>query len=425
MNQIEEVVSQRLKDKYYTLKHASGLRIYIYPKKGHSSTYAILGTKFGSINTEFKFLGQEGVTKVPKGIAHYLEHKLFESEDGDAFSKYAKTGASANAYTSFDMTGYLFSCTENFKESLKILIDFVQSPYFTEKTVQKEQGIIGQEIKMYDDDPSWRVMFNLFKIMFHNHPVKDDIAGTIDSISKINAENLYKCYDSFYNLNNMALCIAGNVEVNEVLKVVDDALKPTSGTIPENIFPQEPYEVVKNRIEQKFPVSMPAFQLGFKEDASKGRPTIEESTQTDIILYLLTSKTSTLYNELIDKNLINETFGYENFEGPGYLASIFSGESSYPDMVAEIIKKHVTKLHENKIQKEEFELAKKAIYGKTVSLLNSAENIANAMLTLEFSGKELFSAIECIAKTTLNDVNERLKHQLDVNNTALSVISPL
>lgn len=424
MIKVEEVRSERLKDKYYKFKHSSGLKVYIYPKEGYNSTYAILGAKVGSIDTNFKISGKSEKVTVPDGIAHYLEHKLFESEDGDAFSKYAKTGASANAYTSFDMTGYLFSCTENFEESLKILIDFVQSPYFTEQTVKKEQGIIGQEIKMYEDDPSWRVMFNLLKAMYHKHPVKNDIAGTIESISKINADNLYEVYNNFYNLNNMTMCIAGKVTPNKVLKILDETLKPSHNTVPETIFEKEPYEVAKKRVEQKFPISMPLFQLGFKDDASKGRLTIEESTQTDIILYVLASKSSKLYNDLIEKGLINETFGYECFEGRGYCASILSGESRDPDKVSEIIKEYVKDLHLKGIEKEDFERAKKSIYGKTVSLLNSAENIANAMLTLDFSNKELFEAIECIAKTTLDDVNERLKNQLDVNNCALSVVLP-
>ena len=424
MVKLEEINSERLHDKYYRVKHKSGLKVYIYPKEGYNSSYAILGAKVGSIDTTFKIPGKAENVVVPDGIAHYLEHKLFESEEGDAFAEYAKTGASANAYTSFDMTGYLFSCTEDFDKSLKILIDFVQSPYFTEKTVKKEQGIIGQEIKMYEDDPSWQVMFNLLKAMYHNHPVKKDIAGTVESIAKINADNLYEVYNNFYNLNNMTLCIAGKVNPVEILNILDEKLKPSYNMVPETIFAKEPYEIVKQRVEQRFPISMPLFQLGFKENASKGRMTIEESTQTDIILSVLASKSSKLYNDLINKGLINDSFGYECFEGPGYLASIFSGESRDPDKVAEIIKERVTELHAKGIAEEDFERAKKSIYGKSVSLLNSAENIANVMLTLDFADKELFEAVECIANTSLIDVNERLKSQLDVSNCSLSVVAP-
>ena len=213
MNIIKEIKSDRVGDKYYEVEHSSGLKIFIYPKENNNSTYAVFGTKYGSVDVNFKTSDEKETNTVPAGIAHYLEHKLFESEDGDAFTRYAKTGASANAYTSFDKTCYLFSCTENVYESLEILLDFVQTPYFTEQTVQKEQGIIGQEIRMYDDDPQWRVMFNLLRAMYHNHPVRVDIAGTVESIAEITPELLYKCYHTFYNLNNMVLCVAGNVDL--------------------------------------------------------------------------------------------------------------------------------------------------------------------------------------------------------------------
>ena len=425
MLNLKEVKSERLGESYYVLNHKSGLTVNIYPKRGHNSTYAIFGTKFGSINTKFKFTEKNEVVTVPDGIAHYLEHKLFESEDGDAFKKYAKTGASANAYTSFDMTGYLFSCTENFEESLKILIDLVQTPYFTEETVKKEQGIIGQEIKMYQDDPSWRVMFNLYRAMFHSHPVKVEIAGSIESIAKINPDNLYDCYNHFYNLNNMALCIAGKVDLDSTVRLIDSLVKPPkTSNIPESIFPDEPYEIVKNRVVEHLPVSIPNFQIGFKEESNKERLTDEDIAQTGIILYALAAKSSSLYKELLDKNLINESFGYEYFEGPGYNAVMFSGEAREPDKINEILIKHVENLKKNGVKEKDFELAKKALYGKAVKMLNSAENIADAMLALGFANREIFSSIESIAKTSLDDVNKRLQKELDVKNSAISIILP-
>lgn len=425
MLNLKEVKSERIGDSYYVLNHKSGLRVFLYPKKGHNSTYAIFGTKFGSINTKFKYKNKDEIITVPDGIAHYLEHKLFESEDGDAFSKYAKTGASANAYTSFDVTGYLFSCTEKFPESLKILMDLVQDPYFTDETVKKEQGIIGQEIKMYQDDPSWRVMFNLYRAMFHNHPVKVEIAGSVESIAKINPKNLYECYNNFYNLNNMVLCISGKIDLEETVKLVDSLVKPSSSEpLPESIFPDEPYEIVKNRVVEKLPVFIPNFQIGFKEKSRKERVTDEEMAQTGIILYTLGAKSSLLYKELLDKGLINETFSYEYFEGPMYNAVLFSGEANEPDKINEILLKHVKELKANGVREDDFKLAKRALYGKAVKMLNSAENISDSMMSLNFAGRELFQSIECVAKTSLDDVNKRLKDQLDPENSAISIIFP-
>ncbi len=422
---LKEIKSDRIGDKYFFIEHESGLKVFVYPKEGYNSTYAIIGTKYGSINTSFKVCGKDEVIKVPAGIAHYLEHKLFESEDGDAFSKYAKTGACANAYTSFDLTCYLFSCTEKFEESLKILLDFVQSPYFTDETVEKERGIISQEIKMYDDDPSWRVMFNLLAAMYHNHPVKLDIAGSIESISKINPENLYECYNGFYNPSNMVLCVAGNVDPDNVFKIVNEMVKKSDSKVPECILPKEPYNVVTDRIEQHFEIAMPTFQLGFKEEAKDSRLTDEQLAQTDIILQSFASRSSKLYKDLMDEKLINDSFGYEYFEGTGYAAVIFSGESKDPDKAAKMIKEAVLELHKNGINKEDFERAKKLVYGRNVSMLNSAENISNAMMNLAFSNRELFHAIECIANTTIEQVNDRLKQQLDNKNSSLSVVLPL
>lgn len=416
-----EIKSDRLGEKYYKTVHKSGLTIYVYPKEDYTSTYAIFGTNYGSVNTCFSVDGSEKIT-VPDGIAHYLEHKLFESEDGDAFAKYAKTGASANAYTSFEKTCYLFSCTENFKESLEILLGFVQEPYFTAETVQKEQGIIGQEIKMYDDSPDWKVMFNLLEIMYHNHPVKIDIAGTVESIAQITAEKLYKCYNSFYNLHNMVLCVAGNVNTDEVLKIADEKLKPSKEQTVESFFPDEPYEIVKDYIEQDFPVAMPLFQLGYKEKADKSRATAEEMAYTDIVLAALAGNSSDLYNELMNLNLINSSFSYEYFEGPGYRSTIFSGESRDPEKTAGYIKEYIKNKIKSGITEEEFEIARNTVYGSSVAALNNISSIANILTEFHFSGKELYDYLKYIADATAEDVNIRLKAQLDSSNCALSVV---
>lgn len=419
--EIKEIKSTALSEKYYKIKHSSGLTIYVYPKEGYNSTYAIFGTKYGSINNAFKVDGGE-VVKVPDGIAHYLEHKLFESEDGDAFSRYAKTGANANAYTSFDKTCYLFSCTDNFEESLEILLDFVQSPYFTEETVAKEQGIIGQEIKMYDDSPAWRVMFNMLMNMYKNHPVRIDIAGTVESIAKITPEYLYTCYNTYYNLNNMVLCVAGNTTVDTVLAIADKMLKDSKYHEIENIFEDEPDEVLAPYVEQKLPVGLPLFNLGFKEKAGEKRVDEKTLAYSEILLFLIASSTSVLYREMMDKNLINSSFSYEFFEGEGFLGTIFSGESRDPEKVAQSIKQYINELKKTGIDKEEFEIAKRATYGDAISALNSTDHIANILADFDFSDRELYVYIDAIANATVEDLEERLKTMFDTEKTTLSVI---
>ncbi|HHZ06227.1 MAG TPA: insulinase family protein [Clostridiales bacterium] len=421
---IQEITSQKAGDKYYKINHKSGLTIYVYPKAGYSSTYAIFGTKYGSINTTFK--DEKGqLTTVPDGIAHYLEHKLFESEDGDAFLKYAKTGASANAYTSFDKTCYLFSCTERFKESMDILLDFVQSPYFTRETVAKEQGIIGQEIRMYDDAPSWRVLFNLLDKMYHNHPVKIDIAGTVESIAEITPEKLYTCYNGFYNLHNMALCVAGNTTVEEVLSIADEKLKDSPQQSMESFVVSEPDHVVSDYVEQKFAVAVPLFQLGFKETPTSQRMSVEKIAQSDILLFILASNSSPLYKELMDNELINGTFEYEHFEGPGYSSVFFGGESRNPKETAQHIRKAVDSLRQGGVSQADFETAKRAMYGDAISSLNRVDTIANMLIDFDFADREIFAYIDAIANTTIEQVNARLLEQLDSTKSTLSVILPL
>ena len=402
------------------MEHDSGLTILVYPKKGFNSVYASMGTKFGSIYSRFMFNGKE--VTVPDGTAHYLEHKLFESEDGDAFSKYAKTGASANAFTSFDMTCYLFSCTNQFRESLKILIDLMQTPYFTKETVAKEQGIIGQEIKMYDDSPDWRVMMNLFQGLYHKHPINIDIAGSVESIAEITPEILYECYNSYYNLHNMVLTVVGGVDPDEVLRIVDEKIRPSAPVETKVIFPDEPYQVVKSYTEQVMPVAVPMFELGFKEDSGSRYASNHELVCSSVLMNAFIGESSELYRRLLDEKLINSTFGHEYLEGLGYRSMILSGESRNPNAAAEMINDAVRKLHKNGISSEDFENARKVVYGKMIAGFDHKQSIASELINGAFTGREIYEGIDAVAEITLEDVNKRLESQLDADNCCLSVV---
>ncbi|MFI3207489.1 MAG: pitrilysin family protein [Clostridia bacterium] len=417
------ITSDIIGESYLKISHASGLSIYLYPKEGFASTYAMFSTNYGSIDTSFKISTDNEIHKVPAGIAHFLEHKLFESEDGDAFSRYAKTGASANAFTSFDTTSYLFSTTDNFYEALEILLDFVQSPYFTKETVDKEQGIIAQEIKMYDDDPNWRVLFNLLRAMYKNHTVKEDIAGTVESISQITPEYLYDCYKTFYNLNNMSLTVVGNFNTEKVLEMCDKMLKPSQNVTIERYFEEEPNEVVTNYIEESLPVASTLFNLGYKENI-KGVKTAKDVAITEILLDILASTSSDLYKKLFDMRLVNDaSFSYEYFEGDGFSAVIFGGESKNPKQVKEEINKYIAKLKLVGINEEDFQRTKKAIYGSNVSGLNKIPTIAHAISSLSFKNRELFEFIASFAQISLEDVQNRLNELFCEEYSVLSVIS--
>ena len=410
-------------EKYIFAKHESGLRIYICPKPEYTSAYAMFGTKYGSIDTKFSVDGGE-FTEVPEGIAHFLEHKLFESEDGDAFTRYAKTGASANAYTSFDRTCYLFSCSERFEDSFDILLDFVQSPYFTKETVEKEQGIIGQEIRMYDDSPGWRVLFNLLTAMYKNHPVRIDIAGTVESIARIDDKLLYRCYNAFYNLNNMFICVAGNVDPDKVLAQIERSLKPVRKTVVERGVFEEPKEVLKPYVSQQFPVAVPLFCIGYKEDCPTPERTLKEIISTEILLDMIIGPTSELYERLIDKGLINSNFDTEYFNGHGYAVPMFSGESSDAAKVAEEIKAEINRFKAEGLDKELFESIRKAKYGRSIMQFNSVENIAGGLVEAAMMDGGLFDDLDILKGLTLEDVVARLQI-FGENNMVLSVIDPV
>lgn len=424
MPDIREVKSERLGESYFEIDHPSGLKILVYPKKDYAATYAVFGTRYGSIDTEFRLNGEEKFTCVPEGIAHFLEHKLFESEDLDAFERYAKTGASANAYTSFDKTCYLFSCTGKFQESLEILLDFVTHPYFTEKTVQKEQGIIGQEIQMCRDEAGWEALFSLLRAMYKTHPVRIDIAGTVESIAEITPELLYKCYETFYNFSNMVLCVAGNVTPDEVLSVADRLLKPQKPIEIERKFHREPREVAESYTEETLSVAFPIFSLGFKEAVETPERSLREILISDIILEAVAGKTSAFYSELLEAGLINTSFESEYFCGYGYAAWIFTGESPDGREVQKRITARIRALQESGISKADFERIRKKLYGRSIMQFNDIDGIANAMVSAYFCKEGLFDETEILQSLTLDEVNARLRTALQTDCASLSVIKP-
>ena len=395
-NVINYIENSILGEGYYSIDHKSGLKIYVYPKPEYTSTYATFGTKYGSIDTRFKRSDKESFTEIPAGTAHFLEHKLFESEELDAFQRYAATGASANAYTSFDRTCYLFTCTGHFKENFEILLDFVRHPYFTEETVRKEQGIIGQEIDMYKDSPEWECLFNLLECLYVKHPVKIDIAGTKESISQITAETLFSCYETFYNLSNMALAVAGKTTVDEVLEIADRLLTEDGDVTVERAFEEEPEGIVKNYAEEKLPVGTPVFAFGYKENFFDGSCTLEEEVALSLILEITAGQISPLYKELLDSGLVNGSFATEFFNGHNYASSIFSGESADPGEVARKINSCVQELKKTGITREQFETVRKKQYGKTVRAFTDIDTVANGLVVSHFENEELFSEFEVI-----------------------------
>ncbi len=420
----DTITCSRTGDSCIHVKHKSGLDIYICEMPGFSSVEALFGTKYGSINTMFKMRDDKEYTVVPEGIAHFLEHKLFENEDCDVFELYAKTGASGNAFTSFDKTCYIFNCTGNYRESLKILLDFVQKPYFTKENVDKEQGIIGQEIKMTNDNPEWRVFFNMLSCMYHEHPVKIDIAGTVESIAKIDADLLYKCYNTFYDLNNMVLSIAGNIKADEVLAICDEYLRPCEDKGLETVFPDEPEDIVKSEIREFQPVGADIFHIGYKCRPCTGAEKIKKYMAATLAASILSDPSSDMYQKLLKEEVINSSFTSEIFSGDGYFSMIFSGESSQPEKIRSAIIEEIALLRDNGLEERAFQRNKKSIYGMLVRELNNVANVANLMINshMDMDGASPYASIETLSELTAGDVAGFIKNELLEERLVMSVI---
>ena len=410
----------------YYKKHESGLSIYIMPRRDYSSSYAIFGTRYGSVDSKFIVPGEDKITEVPDGIAHYLEHKMFDQPDGsNVFDKFSAYGGNANAFTSFNMTAYLFSATDNVFENLETLMDYVQSPYFTKESVEKEQGIIGQEIKMYDDNAPWRVFFNFLGCLYNNHPVKLDIAGTVESISHINHELLYKCYNTFYNLSNMAIFVTGDLDVEKTLAVIEGAIKknePFDEKI-ERIYPDEPDTIAKPFVEQSISVAQPLFMMGWKDiDVGYGGEALmKKEIEMDILCEMLFGKSTKLYNRLYSEGLINNSFSAEYNPQIAYAFTAIDGESPDPKKVFDII---LDELDKTELFEEDFNRIKKVIWGDYIRSFNDIEGYAHSFLTELFTDADYFDYPRVFEKVTFDDVKRRFKNHFVRERAALSVINP-
>ncbi|MDT9718690.1 pitrilysin family protein [Paenibacillus sp. ClWae2A] len=426
---MESIRYEHLQETLYYEVMDNGLHVYILPKPGFQKTYATFATKYGSVDNHFQVEGQEAV-KVPDGIAHFLEHKMFEEPTGDIFATFASHGASANAFTSFDQTVYLFSATEYVNENIQTLVDFVQNPYFTDQNVEKEKGIIGQEIDMYADNPDWRVYFGLIEAMYQKHPVHIDIAGTVESIRTITKEMLYECYNTFYHPSNMLLFVVGGVDPQEVIDMVRSNQKQKDykpqGSI-QRFFEPEPEQVGEARREAKLAVSLPKCLFGFKETdlGLTGEQLLRRDMTTQLMMDLLFGSSTRLFQKLYDEDLISDSFGHEYNSSPQYAFSAIGGDTKDPDQLLARIREEVDAIVEQGFESTDFERARKKKIGGYLRMLNSPENIAHEFTRQQFRGGDFFNMLPLYESITLEDVNLRLREHIRWDQLAVSlVVSP-
>lgn len=419
------IENSKVKEKVYLEKLENGLTVMIIPKKGMKKKYMIWGTNYGSNENVFIVPEENTETKVPNGVAHFLEHKLFEQENGtNSLDTLTALGVDANAFTTNDMTAYLFGCTDNFYPAMDELMDYVQNPYFTDENVEKEKGIIGQEIMMYDDSPDWKVYLNAMQILYHNHPMKIDVVGTIDSINKIDKEVLNKCYNTFYNLSNMAIVVCGDFEAEDMLGEIKKRLKDSksSGEI-QTFYPEEPESIVKEKIEEEMEVSRPMYTIAIKVKPTEDhKEMVKRDIGIQILLELLIGKSSRLYKQLYDEGIISGGISGDYEFSENYAHILISGKSNKPEEVYDKIKKEINIQKQEGISQNEFSRIKKKFYGEYVKDYNDIENIANMFLSNYFLGINSFDYLEQIDAIDVEYLTQVLNDVFKEEKMVISIV---
>lgn len=402
----------------------NGLPVCIVPKKGFSRKYALFATRYGGMDMRFRLNGQWLDT--PAGIAHYLEHKMFDTEDGNALQELAMNGAEPNAFTSNAITCYYFDSTEKFYENLEILLSFVSVPYFTDESVEKEQGIIGQEIGMIEDNPEWQVYKQLMQSLYHTSPARTPVAGSVESIRKITAQTLYDCHRAFYTPANMCLVVVGDVEPQQVLDIARRVLPKGSGELIERDYgAEEPTEAARAYAEERMEVSMPSFLVGFKCPPQHGGEEQHRFAAIgELACDVLMGESSALYARLYSQGLINGSFGAAFDILPGAAYAYAGGDSKDPKAVAEAILAEAQRLAREGVDEDYYKRIVNANFGAALRELNSFESIAVSMAEGRFQGYDPYRFPEIYDSITAADVLAFLRENVTRSHMALSVIAP-
>ena len=416
------IESLKIKEKIYMEKLENGLTIMIVPKNTTNKKYVIWGTHFGSIDNHFIMPNTKEEVSVPDGVAHFLEHKMFEQENGrNSLDVLMALGVDANAYTTNNHTAYLFETTENFYEALDELMDYVQHPYFTDENVEKEKGIIGQEIGMYDDDPGWRLYMNALDCLYHDNLIKLDVAGTVESISKIDKDVLYKCYNTFYNPSNMVMVVCGDFEPEKMLEEIKKRLveKPKQGEI-KRIYAQEKKEIHMPYKEDTMEVSSPIFMIGFKDEIEE-KNKIQRHIAIEILMNMLIGKSSSLYQKLYNDGLLMSQPDLDYEFSNDYAHVLIASQSKEPKKIQEELLKEIKILQEN-FDEAHFNRIRKKVSGDYVAEYNNVADISRMLLSDYFKGVQTFDYIEQFSTVTLEYTRQILQEVFDEKKCILSVI---
>ena len=401
----------------------NGLRVCYIPKNDFSKTFAMLATDFGSVDASFTLDGVRYDT--PAGVPHFLEHKMFEDEDGNALQKFGMTGASPNAFTSHTMTAYHFSCTSEFEKNLEILLKFVFTPYFTDENVEKEKGIIGQEIGMMEDMPSWQAYVGMFEGLYAEHPVRISIAGSVESIAPITPEILFRCHEAFYSPSNMMLVVCGTADFDSVVKMARELTPTTSKQIAARHYGKRRDAVNASEIVRSMQVSQPFFMLGIKDmPLAEGESITRRNIVGELAVRIVCGQTSPLFSALYAKGLVNRRFSAGYTLLPEATVVEFAGESPDPRAVRKAIEEQIRVYAENGIDEQLFDRMCNAVYGTYVRLLDEPDEICRLQVEAGFRGENFGDFSEIFDTITVQDVLDMLKRWAKPDRSSLSIVQP-
>ena len=422
MNIIE---NKNIKEKMYIEKLENGLTVIIFPRHTTQKKYVMWGVNFGSIDNHFINPDNGEEIIIPDGVAHFLEHKMFEQKSGkNSLDTLSSLGVEANAYTTNDYTTYLFECTDNFYEALDELMDYVQNPYYTDENVEKEKGIIAQEINMYDDAPNWKVYMNAMECLYKNNPVRIDIAGTVESISGINKEMLYNCYNTFYTPSNMLMVVTGDFFSEELMKEIKKRIikNENKGEI-KRIYPEEPEEINENQKVQNMDVNNPIFAIAYKDKVLENKTEqVKKHIAIEIILNAILGKSSELYKELYDEGLIMGNIDLDYEFSKEYAHIIISGQSKNPKKIQEKLNKKIKETKQLGINEKDFVRIKKKVYGSYITEYNDVSSVARMIMSDYFKGINSFEYIEYYNQILIEYANKILNEIFDEEKQLISIV---
>jgi predicted Zn-dependent peptidase len=424
------LVSERLGERLHHERLENGLNVFVLPRPGYSKKYASFATRYGSVDNTFLVPATGERARVPDGIAHFLEHQMFAQEYGDAFERFSEHGASANAFTSYTSTTYLFSCTDNWDENLAVLLDFVQSPHFTDRGTEKERGIIQQEIRMYEDNPGWRLRQGLHAALYREHPFRVDIAGTVESVGQITTPLLRLCYDTFYHPSNMVLSAVGDLDPAQVFAAARASAaahpRPERDRPVQRLLPEEPEPVAERRFEARMPVARPMLAIGFKERQTglAGGDLLRRDIASEVLMEVLFGRASRNYEAWYEAGLIDKTFSASYYGEETFGLSRVGGETDRPDELERSVLEAVRRARAEGVSEEDFARVRAKLTGQFLAAFNSPEELSYLVNATFFLGTTLFGYMQAFERVTRADVEARLRDHLDPDFSAVALIRP-